>query len=267
MGRLARRATPELAGDAEMDKSLRPRTIKAASFALLVASLAALLTSSSARPARLDDSTDRQIRFAQLFLRAFYPDDPSQQNLITASKTGAFDADWPSTSPLNVEIDTRYAPGCPKPMWGDDPPRCPVLAASFAFGLDGMLDEAHMNPLDSTEKKLEQTIKLVEAHPEWSDAQISETLRRSGAKFAPGDHGAPTTPLPLDKLRPFIGPFSVTSTEFNFRHQQDPKPFANLYWEVHVTTKSPTGSPEPWRFLFEPFDGRPIDLHRDTSTR
>jgi hypothetical protein len=47
--------------------------------------------------------------------------------------------------------------------------------------------------------------KEVDAHPEWTDAQVVKALKIAGAKFGPDDHAAFLAALPLIALEPLTG--------------------------------------------------------------
>ena len=214
------------------------------------------------------DVYDRQIVFAQELLRSVYPELTHHGYLLQASKSGRLDAAWPSAAPLDVTLisDVGYETCMQRGGAGTSASVCKkeILSAAFEFDEDQTLKLARIGLLPSAKVKLNQVYKLVEAHPEWTDLQIAEALKRDGARFSPADKDSFVNWVQSRQLTPFTGKLAIESVEFRFRHLQDPRPLPELYWAVDASSVLSNGARVTWTAYFEPYGGSLTDLYRDS---
>jgi|HubBroStandDraft_5_1064220.scaffolds.fasta_scaffold205329_1 hypothetical protein len=217
------------------------------------------------------DKADRQIVLAQQFLQALQPEATHHDYLLRASKFGSFDSKWPSKSPLDTELlapqPDGYCSNARASRGDTNPCEKLILTATFEFDIDGTLNHVRMGSVPSTVTRILNMRKVVGEHPDWSDSQISDALVHAGAKFGPSNHDALIHALPLEQLAPFIGPVTIKSAKFRFRHEQKPIPLAELYWDVDASSVLNNGSRVNWTFYFEPFGGTLTDLYRNPSDK
>jgi hypothetical protein len=105
--------------------------------------------------------------------------------------------------------------------------------------------------------RLDRLKKEVNAHPEWSDAQVVAALKAAGAKSGPDDRPEFLRALPLKALEPVTGPLEVVSARFGVRFDpvaEDEPREADLTWSVETRWHSQDGRYEGnYRLTFRTF--------------
>jgi len=67
---------------------------------------------------------------------------------------------------------------------------------------------------DLGDRKLGDVSRVIEPHPEWSDAQELEEARKLGLRYGPEEKDAVLRLIPLKELSQFYGPLRITGAEF-----------------------------------------------------
>jgi hypothetical protein len=155
-----------------------------------------------------------------------------------------------------------------RPSSPDNPHPGPetVLQSNFRFNVkNGSLEYLHMRGefLD----RLDRFRGEVNAHPEWTDAQIVAAFKAAGGRFGPNDRAQFLRALPLKILVPFTERLDVVKAGFRLRFPpvEDLSlklpAEADLWWRVvakpHRTDKQ---HERVYTMLLEPFDGRPMEF-------
>jgi len=107
--------------------------------------------------------------------------------------------------------------------------------------------------------RVDRLAKEVDAHQEWSDAQVIAALKAAGAKLGPDDRAAFLNALPLKALEPLTGRLEITSVDFGVRFdpgsEGEPRE-ADLSWMVKAKSRSGGGRHDvEYVMIFEPFEG------------
>jgi len=102
---------------------------------------------------------------------------------------------------------------------------------------------------------------LVDAHPDWSVAQMTEALLSAGARFGPDQKDALIAEFPVDKLEPMVGKIQITSTKFTFRGNNEPPFFAVMDWTIYFRATT-SGRKDDYFVSIEPFSGKITMLGR-----
>jgi len=108
--------------------------------------------------------------------------------------------------------------------------------------------------------------RLVQSHPEWSDAEANQALKQAGARYGTEDKQEFLKRLPLKQLEPVLGKLTLVSANFhvfnNPEHLGDP----SLEWWVNVSVLLPDGTRGSYALFFEPFEGKLIEILRPRSS-
>jgi hypothetical protein len=115
------------------------------------------------------------------------------------------------------------------------------------------------------EEQFQSILRAVRDHPEWSDEQAGQELRRARARFGPWNKPAFVKEVPLKQLEPFFGKLHEQSVQFRVRAEngvtENGNPDSEMLWEVRL---SPVGAPERrvayYWLLFEPLGGKLVSL-------
>lgn len=208
------------------------------------------------------------ISVAQKLLRALYPEIAEKNYVMSVASYGTFDRDWTYMPPFEVDVGSaekghidlvggRYR----KPAQMVE--RKSTLAASFEFEPDGFLADFHVRSDTVTfSSKSDEMRARVDAHPGWSDQQVTVAMEEAGARFGPTQHDAVLKTVPVKTLEPFIGALQIDSAEFRLRHRQPPQAIAELYWAVLGRSQIASGRQFQWDLIIEPFHGRLVRLSR-----
>src|SRR6266849_2239275 len=114
------------------------------------------------------------------------------------------------------------------------------------------------------EKQLALT-KLVDEHPGWSDAQMTDALLAAGAKFGPSKKEALLARFPLKELESILGKIEMGPAHFTFRGNSEPPFYAVMNWSLRFrATKD--GKRDEYTVSVEPFEGKVVTFGRRPLT-
>ena len=103
-------------------------------------------------------------------------------------------------------------------------------------------------------KQMHDAAEVINAHPEWTDAQDLEAAQKLGMRFGPDKKAELLRILPLKGLSSIYGPLQITEAKFETTGPKEPGSyFADLHW--YVTAKR-VGASEKVQIMIEPFYGR-----------
>jgi hypothetical protein len=110
-----------------------------------------------------------------------------------------------------------------------------------------------------------QIVNEVNAHRGWSDQQVLALLRSRGATATPDQMDDPQSAFQekVKDLEYLFGAMNVNSVECTIRDPNQFKaglPSAELLWTVIVETLPADLTPSRYAFIYEPFEGRLIDV-------
>jgi len=245
----------------EMSKS-QARLIK-----LVLTSFILCCTTSAAlggTPNACDETYTAAIRL----MRAFYPELSGKGIMMNVETQYPFDADGPLLA-FYVQVSTSdqtnriVAAPYPNPSSAD---RVGQLSAHFQFdGRDHRIFSIFANgSFLNGEKQLALT-KLVEEHPGWSDAQMTDALLAAGAKFGPSQKEALLARFPLKELESILGKIEMGPAHFTFRGNSEPPFYAVMNWSLRFrATKD--GKRDEYTVSVEPFEGKVVTFGRRPLT-
>jgi hypothetical protein len=192
--------------------------------------------------------------------RALYPELVDRHvQLDFASHTRLDSDDFPRVFDLSIS-DLKPLP--PAQDQTSEADRVGHLGVRFQFDA---IDHRILSIFASGEyvggEKHEKLNQVVDAHPEWSEAQMAEALLSTGAKFGPNEKTAIATRLPVSKLEPIVGKIQITSIEFTFRGNREAPHFAVMNWTIHFRTIAGKHHDE-YSISIEPFGGKIVSLSR-----
>jgi len=209
-----------------------------------------------------DDTYTTAIRL----MRAFYPELSGSGIMMDVAGRYPFDADGPLLSfylqvSASDQTNRIVVPPEPNPSSAD---RVGQLSAHFQFdGRDRKVFSIFANGSFLNDEKRHALTKLVDEHPEWSDAQMTEALLGARAKFGPGQNGAILARFPFKDLEAMLGKIDHKSAEFTFRGNKESPFYAVMEWTVRFqATKN--GKKAEYTASLEPFDGRAVSFGRRT---
>ncbi len=104
--------------------------------------------------------------------------------------------------------------------------------------------------------------KLIESHPEWSDAKAYEELKKAGALYGPADKEQFLRSVHLDRFERVLGRLKIKSVEFNGLSTDHVGSFAGMFWDIEVDAQLPNGIRSKYGLMFEPFGGRLVGIER-----
>jgi hypothetical protein len=132
------------------------------------------------------------------------------------------------------------------------------LYLSFDFvdyhGGEPVCRPVFLNDHTSTEHRT--TSERINAHPEWTDAEVLDAAKQAGLRFGPDEKRALLQSLPLRELAAVYGPLRVKQAEFNLaqEHEKDAHyDFARLEWDI---TAEEIGKTKILEIHVDPFNGR-----------
>jgi hypothetical protein len=225
--------------------------------------LAALLSgASSALPQeRIPVSQETILTFAHDLLQVFYPELFNKNHRVSFCVTTPGDNPW-------VEIPGVYftvTPADVNPLQKLISPHPETTDHILLGGLIwlppmqyGRVQELRAYSDAVHEQQLDALRNLVESHPEWSDAQAADALKKAGARFGPSDKEAFINSLPFSKTERFLGRLKIESVDFEYPDPKRTGEFASgaLIWIVRAVGELPDGTHPRYGFSFEPFEGK-----------
>jgi hypothetical protein len=132
----------------------------------------------------------------------------------------------------------------------------------FEFDLrDNRIDHIFSSGSFLNGEKQEALIKLVDEHPDWDEAKMTDALIDAGAKFGPNQKQALVAQLPTKRLEPLIGRIEVQSVQFQFRQNNEPPRYASLAWTIHFRATT-AGKSNDYFISMEPFGGKVVMFGR-----
>jgi hypothetical protein len=115
-----------------------------------------------------------------------------------------------------------------------------VFQGGIWFNREGRLHQFWAGDCDFVNYKKNQAIqKLVESHPEWSEAQAFAALKKAGARYGPANKDEFVKAIRLEKYEAFLGHFTVRSAEFGGLAEPHEGSFALLWWSVKLDVELP----------------------------
>lgn len=205
-------------------------------------------------------SLDR-IAKAKMVVRQLLPELQGRGLRVRIEDPSTLDA---QSGPLSFEFDVlepdvirRANEGCAARL---------LVSFEFQFashhGRDRLFLLTAGGPAVNTEKR-EHLNRLVDSHPEWSNAQITEVLERAGAQFGPSSKDDLLKAIPVSPLQQLIGDIKIGSATLRFRDEAQMKehlPSAILLWEVDLRAQIGNEPPVKYYAQFEPFQGKLVSL-------
>jgi hypothetical protein len=211
-------------------------------------------------PNACDDTYTAAIRL----MRALYPELGGKGINVDVQALYPFDADGPLLS-FNIQVSASDQLGRivaslhPNPSSAD---RVGQLSAHFQFdGRDRRIFSIFANGSFLSDEKQHALTKLVDEHPEWSDAQMTDALLQAGAKFGPNQKEALLARFPLKELESILGKIEMGPAQFTFRGNTEPPFYAAMNWSIRFrATKN--GKRDEYTMSVEPFGGKVVTFGR-----
>ncbi len=204
--------------------------------------------------------------FAQEFLQIFYPDLSGDNRFLSFSFYTAFG----SFTPPPTELGFSVTEGIPAPgnfKIHADSTGTQAMPRALLTGLFLINDEGLRqyfgggNPIVHEDEN-EKIRALVESHPEWSESQAVEALKKAGARYYdPSNKESFTKSVPIYQLEKLFGPLTIKSIEFESLAPEHVGSFALLDWVVKAEVKK-NGKSSIIAMNFEPFEGKLTVLTR-----
>jgi len=241
----------------------------------MLALICVLLLPSFASGADRCGSLDRIIVALRL-TRALYPE------LKGKELSTSFSLGYPSGGPTSFPTDARtLGIKFDKPEW--HPPKkngtsgetkeftrvqnafpgLPIFL-DFDFIDDAVDRDTVCRPvkfMNSTEgKRMEEARKVINAHPEWSDAQMLKAARQYGLRYGPEKKAAILQLVLSKKLDIFYGPLRIKKIQFEiYGNLTKCKSctFADLRWYIDAEE---VGTPRMLNIVVESFGGKIVSL-------
>lgn len=109
------------------------------------------------------------------------------------------------------------------------------------------------------EKRWNEIATLLTAHPEWSKAQVEDSMRASGVKYGADSHNRVLGPIrdSLKKLDPFLGRLTIDSMDYAPPRLTETKELLPPAWivNVHQSVKDARKPVTTYVLTFNVFDG------------
>src|ERR1700682_736360 len=129
----------------------------------------------------------------------------------------------------------------------------------FPFGKDDRIALLVLSGPLTHKEQLEALQEVVDAHEEWSDAQVLETLEKAGGRYGPQAKSEIEKRVPIKQLEPLIGKITILRSEFEIR-AKGTQPTAVLTWTVVVRAHKQGKKDIKYWLRLEPFGGNLISL-------
>lgn len=223
----------------------------------------------SAKAQSMSHCRDKSVCLMQQFLQAAYPDLVTSESTLWIDTGHSFREPWTVLTTVGFHIYDKeqseevlgYIKGQPPPP--KSPPPKLLVEGTFRMDIDGRIDTGFFSAgtLPETQKD-ENLRKLVESHPEWTEEQTVEAIKKAGAKYGPWNKQGFLNSIPLQGLAKIVGPLTVESAEFLGLSGRYPGTTVILEWQVVVRSHSRRGRHQEYVAAFEPFDGRIVMFSR-----
>ncbi len=239
---------------------------KAAGVLIAATLLAGPWSANSQRPVANDQET--VLTRARDFLHVLYPELFGRDAFLHVSVTQGIDQSWRqvyaigfdvmpynplSERMLNPPVDAKTGKRLP-------PPPNTFLRGHVWFNREGWLHQFEAAGEAAREKSNEEIHELVESHPEWSESEAFNALKKAGARYGPGDKEQFIQSIHLEKLEPFMGRLKIKSAEFQGLTEPREGSFAVLSWRIEAEAELPSGKRSAYILRFEPFGGRLVGV-------
>jgi hypothetical protein len=230
-----------------------------------------LLLLSATQPISTMSRNEDAFTITQDVLRAFYPEVFGNRWHAQFTAGKPVDDVWTQFRGAHLKV-TRYGPGMSSnPVYDAKTGKmaAPPDNPTFLEGLTWIDDQARILQVHfegdlaaSTQRDVLR--KLVESHPEWSEQQEVEALKKAGASFGPGDKEPFVNSLHLERAEQSLGRLKIISVDFLLPSADHTGNFAagEFQWAVHAEAQLPDGTICKYAFGFEPFKGKLIDISR-----
>jgi len=149
---------------------------------------------------------------AKAFLKAVYPELKNKNLRVTAWDDASFDSEKGMTT-FTIGLEERV-----EDRLNNKASFKPCLGAFFSFPVakDDRVFKLSVSGPFVNESKLDDTKKLIDAHPEWSDSRVIQALNDAGAEYGPDRKAALLERIPLHQLEPFLANSEFFQSNFNF---------------------------------------------------
>jgi hypothetical protein len=107
---------------------------------------------------------------------------------------------------------------------------------------------------NKSSKHILEAAEVINAHPEWTDAQDLEAATKLGMQFGPDKKTAVLRLIPLKGLSGFYGPLRIKNIAFSVASKKEPGAyFTDLHWRITVEE---IGTSRTLQIAIEPFGGK-----------
>jgi hypothetical protein len=214
------------------------------------------------------------LTFVHDFLKAFYPELITKGHRLKLSVLHPADDSWQEISGVYFTVLPENPPDFGfrgyssegRPI-SEDRPDPKIILLDGSVWLPPLEHGSRIQQVVSTgvhTQKLDDLLKLFKSHPEWSNEQLVDVLKKRGARFGPDQKQALLDSVPWEKAEKFLGTLKVTDTWFRLPNEERVGSFeaATLYWDVRADAQFSDGTSGKYAFSFEPFEGKLTLLSR-----
>jgi hypothetical protein len=206
-----------------------------------------------------DDSCREQKAYSvvQRFFRAAYPDLPADKSelRITVSTPMSQSAQTFNDVAADV-IGPRYES---TKTSGEHVYRVEtksLLGGRFLLDPSEQIEQVSIEGAWVNWNKWTKILRLVDSHPEWTQAKANSALKEAGAKYGPSEKEQFTKNIPVENLADSLGKLTIRSADFAVLGKARKGNFSSLCWRVTLEAQ-PEGRPGATYYaVFEPFGGR-----------
>jgi hypothetical protein len=202
------------------------------------------------------------VRAAQLFLWSLIPELSGKKYVMSLQAGVPYDPDVESLHTFGLKVGEGFEGAViGESEKGEVHPK-QFLQAWFSFNRDGQLWHVTLGgPVVGSPEASQEVRKLIQSHPEWTEAQAVAALESAGAKYGPAKKNEFVKKLPMEQLQELLeGKVTVESVEFNGLGKVHEGSFVFLEWDVEVKVSRGDGSEASYWLTFEPFKGQLTQL-------
>ena len=196
-------------------------------------------------------------------VRTFYPDLHGKGVTLDITSSVPFEAQNLATA-FYVNVSERHfdepirGSGVPNPSSAD---RVGHLSTYFQYdGRDNQILYVFASGSFVNSEKLQSLTKLIDEHPNWSEAQMAEALVAAGGKFDPKNRDSVLARFPKNGLESILGKIEIRSAEFEFRRNAEAPSGARMEWSVRF--RASKNLREEYFVSMEPFEGKIVMFGR-----